>query len=230
MDERLKPPIILVNFKCYLESTGSRAISLAKAAEKAAEETGVAIVIAPQYQDISWVAKEVRIPIFSQHLDSIRPGAYTGHILPESIKEAGAVGAILNHSERRLVLSEIEAGVVRAKEVGLLTCVCANTSTVSAAVAALEPDMVAIEPPELIGSGVAVSKAKPEVITDTVERIRRVNRSVKILCGAGISSGVDASAAVKLGSEGFILSSWVVKAKNQYEAILELANAVKLRQ
>lgn len=224
----MKPPIILVNFKCYLESTGSRAISLAKAVEKAAKETGVSIVLAPQYTDIHQVVKEVSVPVFSQHLDPIKPGAYTGHVLPESLKEAGAIGAIVNHSERRLVLSEIEGAVVRAKEVGLATCVCANTSPVSAAVAALEPDIVAIEPPELIGSGVAVSKAKPEVITDTVERIRRVNRSVKILCGAGISSGHDASAAVKLGSDGFILSSWVVKAKNQYEAVLELANAVRV--
>ncbi len=225
MQQSVKTPLILINFKCYLEATAERAVSLAKAAERAAQETGVSVAVAPQFQDIGLVAKQVTVPVFAQHVDGVKPGSHTGHILAESVKAAGALGTLLNHSERRLVLSEIETGISRAKEAGLRTCVCANTSAVSGAVSAIGPDMVAVEPPELIGSGIAVSKAQPEIITETVKRIRAVNHSVVILCGAGITSGGDVAAAIKLGSQGVLVASGVVKAKNQFDAVLDLAQA-----
>jgi triosephosphate isomerase len=87
--------------------------------------------------------------------------------------------------------------------------------------------MVAVEPPELIGSGVAVSKAKPEIITDTVSRIRKINKDVMILCGAGITSGDDVREALRLGTQGVILASGVVKAKNQLAAIEDLASGCR---
>jgi triosephosphate isomerase len=227
MNRLLEPPLILINFKTYMEATAERAPSLAQWAERAAKETGISIGVAPQFSDISLVASRVRIPVFAQHIDSVGAGSYTGHVLAESVKSAGAAGTLLNHSERRLGLHEIESAVMRAKQVGLATCVCANTSAVSAAVASLGPDMVAVEPPELIGSGIAVSAAKPEIITETVKRIKKVNAEVIILCGAGITSGKDVSAAIRLGSQGVLVASGVVKAKDQYQAILDLASAAK---
>jgi triosephosphate isomerase len=119
----------------------------------------------------------------------------------------------------------IEDVISRAKSLRLTTVVCANTPETAAAVAVPSPDMIAIEPPELIGSGVAVSKAKPEVVTDTVSRIRRINSEVVILCGAGITSGEDVKKALRLGTQGVLVSSGVVKAKNQAAAIEELAAA-----
>ena len=76
------------------------------------------------------------------------------------------------------------------------------------------PDMVAIEPPELIGTGRSVSKEKPDVITDSVRKIREVNPTVKILCGAGITTGDDIYTALKLGAEGVLIASGVVRATN----------------
>ncbi len=83
--------------------------------------------------------------------------------------------------------------------------------------------MVAVEPPELIGSGIAVSKANPEIISDTVDRIKKVNPKVTILCGAGITKGEDVSSAIKLGAEGILVASGVVKAKDPCNALNELA-------
>lgn len=217
----------MINFKTYMEATAERALSLAQAAEKAARETGVSVGVAPQFSDISLVASKVGIPVFAQHVDSVSAGSHTGHVLAESLKAVGAVGTLLNHSERRLGLHEIETSLKRAREVGLTTCVCANTSSVSAAVASLGPDMVAVEPPELIGSGIAVSTAQPEIITDTVKRIKKINDTVTILCGAGITSGKDVAAAMGLGSQGVLVASGVVKAKNQFEVILDLAMAAR---
>ena len=98
----LKTPVIIVNFKTYLESTGKRAVELSKNAEKAAKETGASIVVAPQFVDIARVAEAVEIPVFAQHMDPIKPGNSTGHVLAEAIKEAGAVGTLINHAERQL--------------------------------------------------------------------------------------------------------------------------------
>lgn len=227
MTNKLSPPIILINFKTYAESTGQKALELAKQAEKAHQETNVTVGVAPQYADIAAVARAVSIPVFSQHIDPIKPGNYTGHVLAESIKQAGALGTLINHSERQLKLSDIDEAIKLARNNGLTTCVCANNPTISRAVATLEPDILAIEPPELIGTGIPVSKAKPEVITDTIRLVRKINQNVIILCGAGITQPEDVTAALKLGTQGMLVASGIVKAKNPYTIIRQFADATK---
>ena len=220
-------PVIILNFKTYIEATGEKALELSKVAEKVAKETGTCIVVAPQITDLAVVAREVEIPVFSQHIDAISPGSHTGHVLAEAVKEAGAKGTLINHSERRLKVADIEYLVDRCRKLGLLSCVCANNPMVSRAVAALNPDMVAVEPPELIGTGVSVSKAKPEVVTNTVELIKQVNPKVKILCGAGITYGEDVEKAIKLGVDGVLLASAYVKAPNPEKKLRELVEGLK---
>lgn len=219
----VKKPFILINFKTYLEGTGRRAIELSQIAEKISLDTGKCIAIAPQFTDINTIFNKCKIPIFAQHIDPIEAGANTGRILPESIKEAGAIGTLINHSENRLKLSDIELAIIRAKSLDLVTVVCASTASISKAIAALNPDMIAIEPPELIGKGTAVSKVNPAIITDTVSLVKEVNNSVTILCGAGITNGEDVKSAIDLGSEGILLASGVVKANKQESILRELA-------
>jgi len=221
--------MIIVNFKTYSEATGRNAVELAKKAEKVSRETNVAIIVAPQFADISAVAESVKIPVFAQHIDPIRPGSYTGHVLADSVKEAGAKGTLINHSERQLKLSDIDEIVEITREKGLVSVVCANNSNISVAAATLKPDIIAIEPPELIGTGIPVSKAKPEVVTNTIKRVRKVNSEVAILCGAGISRGEDVAVALKLGTQGVLVASGIVKAKDPYKILREFAEATKLR-
>ncbi|MBS7641588.1 MAG: triose-phosphate isomerase [Candidatus Bathyarchaeia archaeon] len=222
---RIRFPMIAVNFKTYREATGAKAVALAKIAEKVSEETGVCIVVAPQFSDLYRVASEVSIPVFAQHIDPIEPGAYTGHVLAESIKEAGAIGSLINHSERRLQLADIDVCVKRCRSLGLVSLVCTNTPEVSAAAAALNPDIIAYEPPELIGTGIPVSKAKPEAVTDALRLVEAVNPKVTVLCGAGISRGEDVKVALQLGTRGVLLASGVVKAKDPYAVLREMADA-----
>ncbi len=223
----LQNPLIIVNFKTYLESTGQRAIELAKSAQKASRETGVTIVVVPQAVDLARVAEEVEIPVFAQHIDPIKPGSSTGHILPEAVKEAGAVGTLINHAERQLKLSEIEAAIMLAKEKELISCVCANSPNATAAIAAMHPNIASFEPPELIGTGISVSKAKPEVVVDTVKMVRSVNGDCTILCGAGISQAEDVAVALKLGTQGVLVASGVVKAKDPYSILRAFAEATQ---
>ncbi|MFX0107677.1 MAG: triose-phosphate isomerase [Candidatus Hodarchaeota archaeon] len=202
-------PVIAINFKTYPQATGEKAVLLAQACEKVATEYGVSIVVAPQIPDLYRISRAVQIPVFSQHMDPGEPGRFTGHTLGETLVEAGCSGTLLNHSENRMQLADIEAAVRRAEKLNLYTIVCTNNPEVSVAAATINPCAVAVEPPELIGSGISVSQAQPEIISGTVEKIRAVNQEVAILCGAGIGTGKDVEAAMKLGSQGVLLASAV---------------------
>jgi len=230
LSSKVRTPIVLVNFKTYAEGTGKNALKLARVCEKVSSETKVCIGVAPQFVDIAPIADAVAIPVFSQHIDPITHGSFTGHVLPEAVRETGAVGTLINHSERRLKLADIDASITRAREADLISLVCSNNASVSAASAALKPDMIAVEPPELIGTGIPVSKAKPEVVSGTVTLAKRVNRGVVILCGAGISHGDDVAAALRLGTEGVLVASGVVKAKDPYKILLEFAEVMSKAQ
>jgi len=223
---KIEYPLILINFKAYQEASGRRGLQLAQVAQKVSRETGITIAVAPQLTDLAFVASQVEIPVFSQHVDDVVPGSYTGHVTLEAIKDAGAVGTMINHSERRVRADQIDVVVKRARQLGLITVVCTNTPEVTAAMAALGPDMVAIEPPELIGTGIPVSKAKPEVVTSSVDLVKRINPQVKVLCGAGITTGDDVAAALRLGTVGVLLASGVVKAKDWERAIKDLVEPI----
>ena len=222
----LKTPIVVVNFKAYTESVGERAVGLAKTIASVAEEKEINVAVAPQNLDLYRVASQVKIPVLAQHVDPISPGAYTGWLLAETVKATGAVGSLINHSEHPLQLADIERVVKRLKELGLTSIVCAKDPEVCKRVSAFKPDMVAVEPPELIGTGRAVSKVKPEVVSDAVKLVHGVNPEVRVLCGAGITSGEDVRIALELGAEGVLLASSVVKAPGPRAAMLDVAEGM----
>lgn len=224
---KIRVPLIIINFKSYLEATGKNAVGLAKLAEKVSFETNVSIGVAPQFTDITSVSSTVRIPVFAQHIDPIEPGSYTGHVLADAVKEAGAIGTLINHSERPLNISEIQKAIQIARRNDLISVVCANNQMASAAVAAFSPDIVAVEPPELIGTGISVSRVQPEVVLNTVKVVKDTNPEIIVLCGAGICCGEDVTAALRLKTQGVLLSSAVVKAKDPYSIMLELAKAAR---
>ena len=220
-------PIILLNLKTYEQSMGQKAIDFARIAERVNEKTGISIALAPQIIDIAAVTVSSETPVFSQHIDPVYYGKYTGHVLPEAVADAGAIGTLLNHSECQIPLEQIESSIKRAREVDLVTVVCVESVDMAKKVALLNPDAIAIEPPELIGSGISVSTAQPEIVSGAVEAVHTINPDVKVLCGAGITNGEDASAALDLGAKGILVASGVVKAEDPYKALLELARAMQ---
>ncbi|MEW6069351.1 MAG: triose-phosphate isomerase [Candidatus Thermoplasmatota archaeon] len=223
----MRTPAIVINFKAYDEIIGKKGLELAKLCEKISLENEVEIAIAPQIVDLGIIAKEVRIPVLSQHVDAVEPGSRTGHITCEAIKAIGASGTLINHSEKRLLLADIEFIVRKCKSLGLMSIVCTNNLEVSKACSPLEPDFIAIEPPELIGGDIAVTTAEPEVVRGAVREITRINPNVKVLCGAGVKNGKDVAKALELGTCGVLLASGVVKAKNQRKVLEDLVAGVK---
>jgi triosephosphate isomerase (TIM) len=223
----VKYPLILVNLKTYREGMGENAVRLAKIAEQVHVKTGASIAVAPQLVDTKIVIDACETPVFAQHVDPVGMGQFTGHVLPESVAEAGCVGTLINHSERQLPLEVIKATVKRAREADITSVVCVDTVEKGRQVAIFDPDAIAIEPPELIGSGVSVSKARPEVISGAVAAIKHVNTKIKVLCGAGVTNGEDVVIAQKLGAEGILVASGVVKAKDPQAALLDLARSLR---
>ncbi len=217
-------PLVILNFKTYLESTGLNALKIAKASEEVADETGVVIAVATQAPDLWRISREVNIPVFAQHVDAIDSGGHTGSILLESVKQAGAQGTLINHSEQRMELADMEMVVKKANQADMVSVACTNNVDTSAAAAILKPDFVAIEPPELIGSGIPVSQAEPEIVEGTVEVIHDISPEVGVLCGAGISTGDDMKAALDLGTEGVLLASGIILADDPKEALLGLVS------
>jgi triosephosphate isomerase len=218
--------LVILNFKTYLESTGENGLRLAKISEEVADETGVSIAVAPQTADIWRISREVNIPVFSQHIDPVDVGGHTGSTLLECVKDAGATGSLVNHSEQRMELADIDMVVQKAANQGMYTVVCTNNVETSAAAATLKPDFVAIEPPELIGSGIPVSQAEPEIVEGTVDVIHNINPEVGVLCGAGISTGDDMKAALELGAEGVLLASGIILADDPKDALLGLVSKI----
>ncbi|PIZ52241.1 triose-phosphate isomerase, partial [Candidatus Woesearchaeota archaeon CG_4_10_14_0_2_um_filter_33_10] len=182
--------------------------------------------IAVQSTDIYKISKIVSIPVLSQHIDAIDFGKNTGFLLPESIKQAGAEATLLNHSEHRLDFELLKIFIERAKQAGLKTIVCAKDVEDAKKIAGLSPDFIAVEPPELIGGKISVSEAKPEVISDSVKAIKSINKKIKVLCGAGIHNKDDVKKAVKLGADGILVASGIVKAGNQEAALKDLVDGL----
>jgi len=223
----LRRPAIVVNFKTYREVSGRAALELAKACAAVSEETGASIVVAPPSFDLALVAGSVDIPVFAQHLDSAASGATTGHLTVENAAASGAKGTLVNHSERRIKVAEIHEVIDRCRAAGLATIVCTNNLAVSRACAAMGPDFVAVEPPELIGGDISVTTANPKIVSDTVEAIKAIDGRVGVLCGAGVKNGNDVSKAIELGTDGVLLASGVTKAKDKRAVLLDLVSGLK---
>ncbi len=220
----MNTPIVILNYKTYLESSGENALELARALKSASEESGITMVAAPQAADIYRIQDQISLPIFAQHIDPITPGGHTGSNLIETLIEAGISGSLINHSENRMKLADIDEVIQLCKQNDIESCVCTNNIATSKAIATFSPDAVAVEPPELIGTGIPVSQAQPEVVKDSVKGVKSINKKIKVLCGAGISTGDDMKAAMDLGADGVLLASGIVKAENPKEALLDLVS------
>jgi len=220
-------PLILINFKCYSEGTGKNALKLVKICEDVSKKYKINIGVAPQYTDIRLITSKTKILTFAQHVDPIDTGAFTGHVTALAIKEAGAIGSLINHSERKLTLREISKCIEITRKYDLISVVCSDSLMKSRDITMLNPDFIAYEPPELIGTGVSVSKTKPQIVSETVGLIKRIRPEIKVLCGAGITSGEDVKKAIKLGTDGVLVASGIVKADNPREVLIEFVKAIK---
>ena len=221
----------VVNFKTYKEATGKNAVKLAKECEAAAKKaTGkVKVAVAVQAVDIFRVAAAIDkkvVEVFAQHIDANGQGKSTGFVTAEAVKEAGASGTLLNHAEHKI--TDIAKRIATAKMAELTTVACAADIAEAKVIAGMNPapDYIAIEPPELIGGKVSVSEARPELIAAAVAAVKKANSKITVLCGAGVNTAEDVEKALELGTEGILVASAVVLAKEPEKALAELIKRV----
>lgn len=221
----IKLPFFEIGPKAYLY--GKKVLELAKEADRIGKQYNVQIIITPQYVDIPLIAQETDyIYVFAQHIDSLDIGRGVGAVLPEAVREAGAVGVLLNHTEKRLTLSEINRTIKRADQVGLATLVCADTPEEAAAIAHLEPNIILAEPPGLIGKEQAGVNDRTYV-SKINEMIRAINPRIRVLHGAGIFSGKDVYDIITMGAEATGSTSGIIKAKDPNKVLEDMIRSMR---
>ena len=215
-------PFLIVNPKSYLY--GDASLALAKAADKTAKETGLTIYFTCPFADIRYIKENTEnIIVTAQHMESLKPGRGMGHVLPESLKAAGADAVFLNHAENSMTVAELYKVIGRAKELDMITVVCADSVVEGTAVAMLGPDILLCEPTDLIGTG---QVADDSYITETVDKIRAIDPEIQIMIASGISTADDCYNVVKLGADGTGATSGILNAPDPAVRVQEMAEAI----
>lgn len=217
--------VLAVNMKTYPSAFGSKGEEIVRLASTVSKETGVRVIVVAPIIASGRLAR-LYSDIYIQHADPVGLGAHTGYTPVAAAAREGVRGVMINHSEHKMIYRDVARVVEAAKSEGLEVLACADTPGEAAGLAYLGPDMIAVEPPELIGSGIPVSRARPEVITQGVEAVKRVSTDIEVLAGAGITGGEDARRSVQLGASGVLVASAVMKARDPYRKMLELAEAL----
>jgi len=217
--------MFVINCKNYEEISGDKIIKFVKTAQKVSKKYKVKIAVAPPQHLIGLVANS-SIPILSQHIDDSKVGSTTGFMIPELLKKSKVKGSLINHSEHRISSNDIQKLVLKLKELKMISIVCVKDVAEAKKYSKLNPDYIAIEPPELIGSGKAVSKEKPELITKAAKAVKSAKNNTKLLCGAGIVSGEDVAKAIELGSKGILVASGIIKSKDWDKVITEFVKSM----
>ncbi|MCL5788293.1 MAG: triose-phosphate isomerase [Candidatus Marsarchaeota archaeon] len=214
---------VIINYKTYPSVAGKEGLRLAIEATSVSREFGIELVVAPNLVDTSLFCQAGGLTVFAQHCDLGNRGNMTGRVTLDSLRTVGAEGLLVNHSEYPQTDSEIEELVMQARQMGLKTCVCVPDSSKLEAYARLCPDYLAVEPPELIGGDVSVSKARPGLLKEAFKAIRSSSKTTAPLCGAGIKTAEDVSVAKKLGGSGVLIASGFVLSD---DPISQLANLI----
>lgn len=212
--------MIFLSLKTYKESTGEAAVKLLSCVKKVSQETGVTIIPAVQPTDIYRVKRELGIEVWAQHMDPIEPGKNMGWLSPYALKEAGATGLIINHSEHKMDDDHVKKILDKAKEYGLKSVICGFNVEMVIKFDSWNPDYISYEREDMIGTGVSM-------ITKETENVKKLVSVLKnpLIIGAGISTGEDIKQALSLGAKGAILASGFVLAKDPEAKLRELARA-----
>ena len=217
--------MFIINCKNYNEIAGEKINKLASIAEKISKKHKIQIALAPPHHQLASIKKS-KLLVFAQHLDDAKVGSTTGYMIPEIVKKSKISGTLINHSEHRIRPNEIRSLVRRLKKLKMKTVVCVKNVREAETYAKLNPTYIAIEPPELIGTGRAISNERPQLITKSLMAVKKAKNSTKLLCGAGIVTTEDVKRAIELGSHGILVASGIVKSRNWQRDIEGFAKAI----
>ena len=218
-------PLVVVNFKTYSSASASTADYLASKMEKFSNANARMVAVVSAFDLHSVSSASNNLEVWSQHLDPVGRGSFTGWLEPETAISRGAQGTIINHAEHKVSIEHVKQLIEQLPE-GFPICACAANVEEAKALAKLGPTFIAVEPPELIGGDISVTTADPSIVSDTVSAVKSVNPNVRILCGAGVKNGNDVAKAIELGAEGVLLASGVTKASDAISVLEDLVSSI----
>jgi len=225
-------PILAINHKLHRPACGTRAGKFATSlAHVASDFPHVRVVLCPASADLSCVVDVANrvgsIEVWAQAAEGVGWGSHTGALSVDHLVELGVSGTLVNHAERGVSEEEIASLISQARTQNFLICACASDDEAAARIAALSPDLIAVEPPGLIGGDISVTSADPDLISQSVHAVEEVDSSVGLLCGAGVKTGDDVRIALELGTKGVLLASGVTKADEPDKALRNLLSGLK---
>lgn len=219
---KIRTPFLVVNPKSYLY--GKRSLDLALAADKIAKETGIEMFFTCPFADIRYISENTtNVIVTAQHMESLKPGRGMGHVLPESLKEAGAKAVFLNHAENPMTVAELSKTIERARELDIKTIVCADSVSEAVALSKFNPDIILAEPTELIGTG---KTADNSYVIETTEKIREMSPNTLVMIASGVTTAEDVYNVIKLGADGTGGTNGILGAPDPKKRIEEWAEAM----
>ena len=218
----LKRPFFVVNPKSYLY--GEELHQLAKKTDELCESYNFQSLFTAQLVDLPWVVKNCpHLISCAQSMESLKPGRGMGHVLPEALVAAGVKATFLNHAENPVTIGELAKTITRAREIGILTCVCADSVEEARAIAELHPDIMTCELNSLIGTG---HIAGPDYIRTSTEAVKSISPNTMVLQAAGISTGQDVYDAIYYGGDATGGTSGIVCAEDPIAKLDEMFGAL----
>lgn len=223
----MKKNFFMVNPKSYLY--GKNIFKLAKITDELAAKYDFDVYFTAPFVDLRMISENTKnIIVTAQHADEIYAGRGMGRIVVEGLYEAGVRAVFLNHAEHALTVSQLSKTIIRCKEVGLKTIVCADSVEEAKAIAMFSPDILLCEPTDLIGTGKVSGK---EYVDITNKAIKDINPDILVMQAAGISKGEDVFNIILYGADGTGCTSGIVCApspeKMVEEMLVAMANALE---
>ncbi len=221
---KVHTPFFEVGVKNYLY--GDDVLQLAKAADAAAIKYDIDVLFLAPYADIRRVAENTeKLIVFAPYMDVLYPGRGMADVLPESVKAAGAKGVVLNHCERPMTLSNLRKSISRARELELLSFVCADTIEETKAVAQLHPDIINPEQSDKIGKS---GEIDAQYIREYIHAVKDIDSNIIVEQAAGIRSGEDVYRCIYMGAEGVGAASGVCNSQDPCKMVEEMIRNVRL--
>lgn len=215
--------MIFLALKTYKETTSDEGIKRLSPVKKVSEEFNVPIIAVAQATEIYRIKKELYIEVWAQHIDPIDPGRNTGWISPFSVKEAGATGVLINHSEHKLKEEVILETIKKARQYDLKTLLIGQTAEMVKRFDSYDIDYLSFEKEDLIASTVSMIDQQEETIKSLVKTIKH-----PLIIGAGINDGEDARKSKVAGAAGILMATYFVTASDSEQKLKELAEGFKI--
>ena len=223
MKAKIHTPFFEIGVKNYLY--GDQVLKFAQAADEAAVKYDIDVLFLAPYVEIRRVAENTeKLMVFAPYMDLLRPGRGMADVLPEAVKAAGAKGVVLNHCERPMTLSNLRKSILRARELELLSFVCADTIEETRAVAQLHPDIINPEQTDKIGKG---GQLDEQYVRESIRAVKEIDADIVVEQAAGIKSGEDVYQCIYSGAEGVGASSGICSSPDPCQMAVEMIQSVR---